>query len=235
MSRWLRAAAYAVSASAIAVSVLFGVVIWIGVKGDVVPVHWNGNFDPDGYGSKWLGAGLPTLMVLVAVVAMAPIAGVTRPRHHATSLFVVWIGFVGFITALMLATSGQTMTTTGIGRSGWISEAVLATALVTGLAGGAAGYLVAGRTPAEPRRRWVPPPEPPYWFKAKSYGYGWGRPLTWQGWVVMVGYLVAVLVPPLVGAPGLTLVAVLIGTPLLLLACLRHGEPASWRWGRRDT
>jgi hypothetical protein len=24
------------------------------------------------------------------------------------------------------------------------------------------------------------------WFPAKKYGWGWGPPCTWQGWVVMV-------------------------------------------------
>ena len=25
-----------------------------------------------------------------------------------------------------------------------------------------------------------------YWFRAKRYGWGWGLPITWQGWVVFV-------------------------------------------------
>lgn len=234
MSHWLRAAAYAMSTAAIAVSVLFGIVIWVGVEGDVVPIHWNSSFEPDGYGSKTLGAALPVLMLVVVIAAMGTIAGLTRPRHHAVSLFLAWIGAVGFVTAIVLGTAGQTAAETDIGRSSWISEAVLATVLASALAGGVAGYVVAGRTPPEPRRRWLPPPEPPYWFKAKRYGYGWGRPLTWQGWLVMIGYLIAVLGPTASGDPGLTVVAVLVGTPLLLLACLRHGEPTAWRWGGRD-
>ena len=29
-----------------------------------------------------------------------------------------------------------------------------------------------------------------YWFPAKRYGWGWGPPQTWQGWVVfVVGWL----------------------------------------------
>jgi hypothetical protein len=28
--------------------------------------------------------------------------------------------------------------------------------------------------------------EPPeYWFPAKRYGWGWGLPQTWQGWLVL--------------------------------------------------
>tara|TARA_R110002094_G_scaffold139236_1_gene130421 strand:+ start:261 stop:527 length:267 start_codon:yes stop_codon:yes gene_type:complete len=36
-------------------------------------------------------------------------------------------------------------------------------------------------------------PKDKAWFAAKTYGYGWGLPLRWQGWVVMVGYLVAMM------------------------------------------
>ena len=29
-----------------------------------------------------------------------------------------------------------------------------------------------------------------YWFPAKRYGWGWGVPATWQGWAVLIGYVV---------------------------------------------
>ena len=32
-----------------------------------------------------------------------------------------------------------------------------------------------------------------YWFPAKRYGWGWGPPSAWQGWAVLVTYLVLVL------------------------------------------
>jgi len=33
-------------------------------------------------------------------------------------------------------------------------------------------------------------PNPPrYWFPAKRYGWGWGLPSTWEGWLLLVGYL----------------------------------------------
>ena len=40
-----------------------------------------------------------------------------------------------------------------------------------------------------------------YWFSAKAPGWGWGHPVAWQGWVVVVvfGALVAaggILLPP---------------------------------------
>ena len=27
-----------------------------------------------------------------------------------------------------------------------------------------------------------------YWFRAKTCGYGWGLPLRWQGWAVLLVY-----------------------------------------------
>ena len=30
-----------------------------------------------------------------------------------------------------------------------------------------------------------------YWFPAKRYGWGWGLPQTWQGWVAFVVWLAA--------------------------------------------
>lgn len=32
-------------------------------------------------------------------------------------------------------------------------------------------------------------PDTPFWFPKKKTGYGWGLPVTWQGWVVFLGYL----------------------------------------------
>ena len=29
-----------------------------------------------------------------------------------------------------------------------------------------------------------------YWFPAKTFGWGWGLPTCWQGWVVTVAYVV---------------------------------------------
>ena len=42
---------------------------------------------------------------------------------------------------------------------------------------------------------------PSYWFPAKTYGWGWGLPITWQGWLVFLAALAlfacgAFLFPP---------------------------------------
>ncbi|MDR3570065.1 MAG: hypothetical protein P4L43_18735 [Syntrophobacteraceae bacterium] len=77
--------------------------------------------------------------------------------------------------------------------------------------------------------------EKKYWFPAKRYGWGWGLPCSWQGWVVFAAYfgLLALAISQL--RPGhpfhfLFLVAVL--TVLLLAVCRLKGEPPGWRWGK---
>jgi len=29
---------------------------------------------------------------------------------------------------------------------------------------------------------------PSFWFPTKTYGWGWGLPVRWQGWLVLAGY-----------------------------------------------
>jgi hypothetical protein len=35
--------------------------------------------------------------------------------------------------------------------------------------------------------------KPRYWFPAKTYGWGWGIPSTWEGWVVMALFMAVML------------------------------------------
>jgi hypothetical protein len=77
--------------------------------------------------------------------------------------------------------------------------------------------------------------KPAYWFPAKRFGYGWGLPCTWQGWLVVGAYMAAIAllvwelkaqgdqVSFVTGAVALTL--------LLMLVCLIKGEPLRWRRG----
>ena len=32
-----------------------------------------------------------------------------------------------------------------------------------------------------------------FWFPAKRYGWGWGPPVCWQGWAVLLGYFALML------------------------------------------
>jgi hypothetical protein len=76
---------------------------------------------------------------------------------------------------------------------------------------------------------------PPYWFAAKTYGWGWGMPLTWQGWAVMLAYLGSILaavrfMPPEKSLPNF-LAGVIVPTAVLIAICWWKGEPPRWRWG----
>lgn len=76
-----------------------------------------------------------------------------------------------------------------------------------------------------------------YWFPAKRYGWGWGLPGTWQGWVVVAIYvaLIAVAVaafPPGI-VPGRFAACIVALTVLLVAVCWATGEPPRWRWGDR--
>lgn len=82
-----------------------------------------------------------------------------------------------------------------------------------------------------------------YWFRAKTYGYGW-YPASWQGALVLALYvLVGIKSVFLITAPthagGETLLLgigiVILATAILLIICFRKGEPAKWRWGNKDT
>jgi len=33
-----------------------------------------------------------------------------------------------------------------------------------------------------------------YWFTAKRYGWGWGFPIAWQGWLVFAAFVLLLVV-----------------------------------------
>jgi lipoprotein signal peptidase len=73
------------------------------------------------------------------------------------------------------------------------------------------------------------------WFPAKRYGWGWGLPITWQGWVVLAAFVALLLLGAIVLLPNqkqLTFVAYSFVLALLLVAiCWVKGERPKWRWG----
>lgn len=77
------------------------------------------------------------------------------------------------------------------------------------------------------------PETPKYWFPAKRFGWGWGPPQTWQGFVVMIVYLALVLAPIPFMNPKRDMVAYLVSmlalSALLILICWKTGEPPTWR------
>ena len=78
-----------------------------------------------------------------------------------------------------------------------------------------------------------------YWFAAKRYGWGWGLPTAWQGWVVLAGFVAliaagAILFPPrqVMAEYLIYVAAVSIG---LVVVCWLKGEPPRWRWGKDES
>jgi hypothetical protein len=73
-----------------------------------------------------------------------------------------------------------------------------------------------------------------YWFRAKRYGWGWGLPLTWQGWLVLIAFFAAMAGSALLFLPGRTdsfLACMTVLTLILVAVCYAKGEPPRWRWG----
>jgi drug/metabolite transporter (DMT)-like permease len=74
-----------------------------------------------------------------------------------------------------------------------------------------------------------------YWFPAKRYGWGWGPPLKWQGWVVLVGWCALLLggvwVIGVRSHPVAHVIFVVAMITALVGICYVTGEPPRWRWG----
>ena len=83
------------------------------------------------------------------------------------------------------------------------------------------------------------PTTPRYWFPAKRYGWGWGLPQTWEGWVVFAIWAPAFVWGILEIRPRIhpiqNAIFVLFMAGLLVLICYWKGEPPRWRWGDRDS
>lgn len=67
------------------------------------------------------------------------------------------------------------------------------------------------------------------WFAVKKHGYGVGLPVAAEGWLVLIGYVIAMvlagwLLPPLVFAA----VAVLLTGVVLYISYVRSDD--AWRW-----
>jgi hypothetical protein len=79
------------------------------------------------------------------------------------------------------------------------------------------------------------PEEKKFWFPAKKYGWGWGPPVCWQGWIIMLGYFGMVGAGAFLLLPKIhtTLFFCYVGalTIALIVICFLKGEKPGWRWG----
>jgi hypothetical protein len=75
-----------------------------------------------------------------------------------------------------------------------------------------------------------------YWFSTKKYGWGWGLPNMWQGWVAYAVATLLLVAGPFLFSPTthmFTFQLYMWGVALCLVAvCWLKGEPPRWRWGK---
>jgi len=82
----------------------------------------------------------------------------------------------------------------------------------------------------------MPLPREKAWFSAKTYGWGWGLPMRWQGWIVMIGFIVVLVAgAPLTRIGTALFVGYSVAVAAVLLAiCYWKGEAPRWRWGKDE-
>lgn len=82
--------------------------------------------------------------------------------------------------------------------------------------------------------------KPQYWFPAKRYGWGWGLPVTWQGWLVLLSYFAVIFIAiayfrPRNNVVGFLVSLVLASIVLVAVIAWKGEKPLAWRWGRKRT
>lgn len=74
------------------------------------------------------------------------------------------------------------------------------------------------------------------WFRVKRYGFGSGLPCSWEGWALLIGFLVVLAASGVAFArrdPMLHLGVVLAATAIVVVVSWRKSDrPWKWRWGQ---
>jgi len=76
-----------------------------------------------------------------------------------------------------------------------------------------------------------------YWFPAKKFGWGWGFPCCWQGWLVYAGWFAFLCCGGIFLAPhsiGLYVVYTIVLGIAFFIVVFAKGEKPRWRWGEDD-
>jgi len=76
-------------------------------------------------------------------------------------------------------------------------------------------------------------PDRKIWFPAKRYGWGWGPPVCWQGWVVLVTWIVLLIIGAVrIENMLLNFLFTALMAAVLITICWIKGEKPRWRWGK---
>ena len=69
------------------------------------------------------------------------------------------------------------------------------------------------------------------WFRQKSFGYGAGLPIAWQGWALLAAHIVLLVgLGALLRDQPLALVSVVLTAALLPLPLYAARTEGGWRW-----
>jgi hypothetical protein len=69
------------------------------------------------------------------------------------------------------------------------------------------------------------------WFAAKRYGYGAGLPIAWQGWAVLIAFLLSIGGAAwLFGTDDLRGLAIVVPATIALLIVTARTTRGGWRW-----
>jgi len=73
-----------------------------------------------------------------------------------------------------------------------------------------------------------------YWFPAKTYGWGWGLPATWEGWLTFLAFIAICSLAHWLAAGSIIKTALIVATASAVLIAIAFwkGEPPRWRWGK---
>jgi hypothetical protein len=79
---------------------------------------------------------------------------------------------------------------------------------------------------------------PDFWFPVKTFGWGWGLPVRWQGWVALgayfgLQYLGIRYFRPQRDFESLLVYLAAITLALIAVVVWKGEKPSGWRWGDR--
>ena len=71
----------------------------------------------------------------------------------------------------------------------------------------------------------------PEWFEPTRYGYGTGLPIAWQGWALIIGFMIfAAVMTFLFAYRPLILFSILVPVTALLMFIAARTTKGGWRW-----
>ena len=69
------------------------------------------------------------------------------------------------------------------------------------------------------------------WFAAKRYGSGSGKPIAWQGWVVLLAYLAIIIgATQLIHRSPWAMGSVIVTATAIFMAIAARTTRGGWRW-----